>query len=391
LTFEFLQERLSAYRIRLLLAAAGVTVSVAVTTALANLVVVLEASITKGLRGLGSDVVFVMPKEPLGGAARPFISKEDVLPLVRQGYFDSVVPLTALRFKASACGKALPITLAGVEPGNYDLDGWQLRSGRFISEVDVRSRQAVAVLEAPLFTTLTCLADGGHIDVNSRRFTVVGTAERSGFRLAGGRGDIVLVPLTTAEGLFALRRQPSAGLMLRLGKGMDRERAVAALSARLRWLRGVRDGAGDFVITGREDVIRAASSAGSVASSLLGAILVLCLLVAGIGVLNSVLTGVQERTPEIGLRRALGATRRAIGLQFLLESSAVAASGCLLGVLAGLAATVLSCRAIGLPFAMNGPVIGFAATACLICGLAAGIWPALRAAELVPCEALRHE
>ena len=284
------------------------------------------------------------------------------------------------------------VTMLGTSSEYGTVSSFSVDVGRFLTEADVENRSAVAVIGAEVARTLYAGVNpvGQRILLDGKPFRVVGTLEAKGSILGENQDLVVLMPYTTFLAQYGQNR--GMNIAVALGspeKVLDVQDQITSV---LRRERGTPPGApDDFAINRPEQLANIyAQLTGALYGAATGVGLI-TLLVGGIGIMNIMLVSVRERTREIGVRRALGARKRTIILQFLMEASSVSAVGGTLGTLAGLGLaytvsliTPLAASVQPLTVVLG---VGFAA----MVGLLFGIWPAARAANLDPVEALRHD
>ena len=385
--------RVREYGPRSVLAAAGVAVGVALTITMSSLVDSVELAATAGLRTIGSDLYYVHPRSmaEFGTTGRP-LSLADVTALQRgTSVLEQVSPVVTVQGMYRGCGGKRIVTIHAALPDHRTLMNVHLAFGRFIHEADLRNHSAVAVLGANLIDD-GCPRLQERVIISGFPFTVVGGARPQGQRFGFDRDSVIFIPLTTASAKYGRSRVRPSAIEIRAARGTSSVAVHTSIERILRRTHRIRAGApSDFTIQSHTDILSMASRLASGATALLVMLIGVSAVVAGIGILNSILTAVIERTPEIGLRRAVGATRRDIRAQFLAETGIIVGAGVASGVICGaLAATGLA-LAIGLPATVNVPSVAFAATSSGALGMAAGLWPALRAARINPVDALRHE
>ncbi len=289
------------------------------------------------------------------------------------------------------------IRVMGVSTALPALHGLEIGSGRPLLPVDHARRQRVAVLGARLARrAFPAGAIGRRFRLDYAWFEVVGVlAERAVVKGdlpvdPQAYADAVLVPFDTA--VAELQPPPAYGALDLITVGVaSTARTLPAKHALLPMLRGLHGGVEDFEVFAPEEVLRQRKAAQSVLNAVLVSIAAISLLVGGIGVMNIMLANIMERIGEIGLRRALGARRRDIRNQFLLEAVVICFVGGLIGVVLGNVISFVVAWAVELPiaFAWESMVVSFVISA--VVGVIFGLVPAIRAANVNPIEALHGE
>ena len=345
---------------------------------------------------LGIDCVTVRAR-PASDAAGARLSIRDaeavaaVVPEVRR-----VAPVREAALAAEAPGRRMDVVAVGTVPAYEAAARLTLATGRFLSDLDVRERKRVAVLGASVARALFPLGDpcGERVLLGGDWFQAVGVLE--GRAAPKGRGgpirsrDVnraVLVPLPSLD-----RGKDSQGdgideIVVRLESADHVTETAEVVKSVVRRSSG---GAAVDVIVPRE-ILRQKERTQRIFNVVTGAIAAISLLVGGIGIMNIMLAGVAERTREVGIRRALGATRREIAAQFLVESSLLTAAGGLLGATLGITGSALIQAFAGWPTALSLAMLLAALLMALAVGIGFGLYPALEAARLQPMDALRHE
>ena len=291
--------------------------------------------------------------------------------------------------------------ILGVTPEYVDVRNMTVASGGFISNIHVDNRSEVVVMGSFVAETLFGLRDpvGQVVKVNERRFTVIGILESEGGGPLGILDDQILVPITTAYYRLATDRTTQGDITVSLISVQVRSEEVVDQAesevATLLRLRHRLTGEDDFSIFNQQETIETLEETTNTFVVFLGAIAGISLLVGGIGIMNIMLVSVTERTREIGIRKAMGAKRRDILLQFMAEATVLSIGGGALGVLVGVAASrLVDGRSLGnqtLNTVFSGDIVVLAMVVSAVIGMFFGIYPAMRAARQHPIDALRYE
>jgi putative ABC transport system permease protein len=314
-----------------------------------------------------------------------------------------VAPEVSGRAQVALLSQNANTRVVGATPEYLWVRNFELADGEFISQANVTARSTVVVLGSEVADTLfggTAGAVGQTIRLNGQPYRVIGVLASKGGTGFGSQDDQVLVPLTTAQTrlLGARRFGGSTSINVINVQVADTslvDQATEEISAILRDRHRVLVGDEDFSVQSQQDILGAFTQVTDTLTLFLGGVAAISLVVGGIGVMNIMLVSVTERTREIGIRKAVGARRRDILYQFLVESAALSAVGGLIGIGLGW----LISRLVGnvqLGNAAITPVVGLdvvllATLFSTAIGLFFGIYPATRAAALEPVEALRYE
>jgi putative ABC transport system permease protein len=373
-----------------------------------------QEDITQRIRGLGTNLLFVRPGQSTAGGG-----EGQALTLVdtdaeaiddpeRFPYIDGVTAQT-ITFTGTFvyAGNSVRAPATGVSPNYEYVREFYVAKGSFITEADVARKGLVAVMgsrtAAQLFGDKNPIGEivrlsvgpGGRFTLNFT-FRVVGVMEPKGATSTGDEDDLVFLPLPTMQARIPFLRNPQglsniAQITVRL---KDRKYLPQAKED-IKQLLLDRHGEEDFVISSQEDLISAVTDVSQTLTILLACIAGISLVVGGIGIMNIMLVSVTERTREIGIRKAVGARRRDILTQFLVEALTVTLVGGAVGIIMGIAAAqIANGRTIGqrevstlvTPLSV---IVAFSVSAAV--GLFFGIYPAFSASRLNPIEALRHE
>jgi putative ABC transport system permease protein len=396
--FRLGARNLRLHKLRSGLSILGVVFGVSAVVAMSSVGEGARRETLAQIAALGIDTVTVRPRRPALGQPAPATlpvsaatSIFRVVPAVR-----AVAPLRVAELPAESDGRTTSVIAIGTTPAYRDAARIEVASGRFLADVDVADAKRVAVLGASVARTLFPLgsAPGETIRLAGDWYRVVGVLEgRASPRSRGAaiRGrDLnrsVVVPLPALD-LGADRRPDGVDeIVFRVASA---ETVTAAAGVALRLVHRAANGEPIEVIVPRE-ILRQRERTQRVFNVVTGAVAAISLLVGGIGIMNIMLASVAERTREVGIRRALGARRRDVATQFLVESSLLTLAGGLLGSVLGLAGSGLIQSFAGWPTAVHPLMLVAALLVALAVGIGFGFYPAWQAAGLDPVEALRRE
>jgi putative ABC transport system permease protein len=287
------------------------------------------------------------------------------------------------------------VQITGTTPNFLDVRGFAMGVGAMFTSADNQGRQRVAVLGADVLPLLEITNPqtiiGEPIRIAGRQFTVIGVMAAKGATGFGDNDQQILIPFLTGRfGIFGTDRIND--IWARVASPESVTVAMGEIQIALRRShRLTANRPDDFSIRNQADILNTLSETTATFTTLLAGIAAVSLLVGGIGIMNIMLVSVTERTREIGIRKALGATRRNILLQFLVEAVVLCIAGGLLGIALGTGASSLLSQSFGWQTSIDlgALLIAFAFAAGV--GMVFGVWPARRAAVLDPIEALRYE
>ncbi len=394
---------ISANKMRSILTVLGVMIGVAAVIAVVSLVQGMQYQISSQLENVGATYVSVAP-DFSSARGNPF------LPIPELTYDDAV----AVRRGATAVRDFTPLfianaslkngdthhdtTLRGVNQSFPDVVRQYVDHGRFFGTLDEEAKKRVCVLgsEAARQLGLTD-AVGKDIRMDDNNFTVIGVMEKRGSTLGNDPDDVIYIPFATAQMLYGPDRMTHLPIAMQVKTRDDMDLAKEQITDILRARHHLKQGQpNDFQITSQEELMKTISTVLNTTTGIMGAVVGIALLVGGIGIMNIMLVSVTERTREIGIRKAIGARRYDVLIQFLIEAVTLSGFGGIIGIAGGYGGAALIRlflkRWLELP-PVHTPLwaIVLAFMFCAILGVIFGIYPAAKASKLDPIDALRYE
>ncbi len=402
---------LSANRLRSLLTMLGIIIGVGAVIALLSVGQGAGAAITQQVQGIGSNLVFVIPGQVSSSGIRSASGSATTLTLADASALGdptccsaiaSVAPIFQRSAQVTGGGNNTNTTVNGTTPSYQFVRNWYAARGRFFDQRDQDAVTRVAVIGAATAKTLFGAQDpvGQTIKINRIPFKVIGVmSEKGGSTMFGGnQDDVIFMPITTAQQrVFGSAAQTAQGaprvttVFVSATGEKQMDTAMSQITQVLRQRHKIVYQQDDFTVLSQKDILGALNQITDVLTIFLASIAAISLLVGGIGIMNIMLVSVTERTREIGIRKAIGARRKDILLQFLIEAITLSVTGGAIGILFGAGVGALV-NATGLIKTVVAPSsVALAVGFSVAVGLFFGLYPAARAASLHPIDALRYE
>jgi len=398
---------LTANRLRSALTMLGILIGVAAVIVLVAVGSGASAAVQQQIQGLGSNLLIISSSNAraAGGVSQGFgsgstLSLTDVTALQNKQAAPDVVtaiPSTGGRAQLTYSNQNWNSSLVGTSQDFPEVRNYQLSSGQFFTAADVQAERRVAVVGQTVVTNLFNGQDpvGQSIKINRQTFRVVGVLAAKGGSGFSNQDDTVVVPITSAWSYLLGGRNRNVQQIFAEAASADVTSAAnTEITQILLDQHKISDPTqADFQIQTQQDVLASATQTTGILTLMLGAIAGISLVVGGIGIMNIMLVTVTERTREIGIRKAIGARRRDILVQFLIESMFLSGLGGALGILVGtLVSAGMPAVVSSLPTpVVSAPSVLLAFGVSVGIGLFFGIYPANRAARLNPIVALRYE
>lgn len=392
---------LYANKLRSLLTMLGIIIGVGAVIAMVSVGMGIRSNVQESIASLGSNMLIISPGSsnrsgPRGAAgSKTNLKYEDAKAIESKvKYIDYVSPMASGNYQIVNGNQNWNTSVQGVTPGYLDIKSLSVQSGSFISQDNMNKRDRVAVIGATVAENLFGTENpvGKKIRVNNQPFRVIGLLESKGQSSMGqDQDDVVIIPLTTAqERVLGITYVNAINVQVSDAKYMDQvqEDIETLLRQRHKITAGKED---DFHVRNLTSLMETMTQTTTMITLLLGSVAGISLIVGGIGIMNIMMVSVTERTREIGIRKALGATFSNIMMQFLIESVVIGVIGGIIGIFIGCGLSMAIASFGGFTTVITWAPIVVSFTFSVGIGLLFGILPARKAARLDPIDALRYE
>lgn len=378
----------------------GIIIGIASVILIISLGQGASESITSQVSSLGSNLIFVEPGNQQPG--RPptttnTLTYEDSVALTDKARLPDVGAVSAqvlTQAEVVTNGQNKNASIQGVGEAYADIYSLEIDQGEFIAQEDVTGYGRVAVLGPDIVADLfgeDANPIGETITIKSRSFRVIGVTKAKGSSGFTNPDETIYVPVTTAMKIL-LGQDSVQAILAQAATAEKVEEAQEEIESLLLDQHNITDPTlADFTLTSSKDALSIVNNVTGILTGLLSGIAAISLVVGGIGIMNIMLVTVTERTKEIGLLKAIGAKRKDILTQFLIEAIVLTVSGGIAGIILGVSLSFLITRFLPIPFVFQPIAILLAVGVSTIVGVVFGIYPAQRAAKLSPIDALRYE
>lgn len=386
--------------LRTLLTTLGITIGIAAVIMMVGLGRGAQSYADQQFQSLGANLLFVLPgaiEERRLGRENTALTVADAEAVALQvPTVVDLAPAVSTRSPVVWRGQNTATTVIGTTPSFPTVRDFSVAQGQFFTWVDLRRNSRVVLLGSEVKTKLfgTRSAVGETIRVGNENFIVIGVMAEKGTTLFQNLDDLVFIPLTTVANRLVGKTSPQGipvqSISVEAAEGKS-DAARFQITNLLRLRHRITSGGDDFTIASQNDLVSTASNITGALTILLAGTAGISLMVGGIGIMNIMLVSVRERTREIGIRKAVGATQRDILLQFVIEAAALAGTGGIMGTVIGLGACALLSQFTPLTVWAGWPAVALAVAVSVGIGLFFGIFPARQAARLDPIVALRAQ
>ncbi|HUL77645.1 MAG TPA: ABC transporter permease [Vicinamibacteria bacterium] len=393
-------QSIRAYKMRAFLTILGVVMGIMTVTGMSSIVAGLNNNVAQSVAKIGSSTIFIRPFAPGERVdddewrKRKAITLDEVEAIAKKPAVAAIAPIQIVPVDNVKYGtdRAQDVQVLGTTPDYESVHESYVDKGRFISQQDVNRAMPVAVIGTDIQDALFPFVDpiGKELSLDGRRFTIIGVLNKKGKFLWMTMDNYVLIPVNSLQ-----RQDRRFNFMVANMKAASPTQIDKAIDEATEAMRRVRKlkfmQKNNFAIFAQDTFTNLYNQLTGGIYMVMIAISSIGLIVGGVGVMNIMLVSVTERTREIGVRKALGATKRDILWQFLTEAMTLTGAGGVVGILIGAVAAFLINMFSPFPAVIQPTWVIVAFSTSMVVGLTFGLWPAAKAARLDPIEALRYE
>ena len=393
LSLKMALRSIGSNKMRAVLTMLGIIIGVVALVVLVSLVDGATSSVTDTLSSLGSSLLTVTIEDDKGNpitmdTLNEWTEKQDTIGLMAPYISDTIT--------GSADGESGSFTVYGTVPEYYDIQGLELVMGRFLKTADIQNSSYVCIINEAAAEEIIGYADcvGQAISLNNVKFTIVGVLSDGDDSLTSLFSSSSMVAYVPYESLVRLSTTASSEITefyVSAAEGSTVEDTETTMTQLL--MQRFEEDEDAFSVTSQDALEDATSSITSVLTVMLGGIAAISLVVGGIGIMNIMMVTVTERTREIGIRKAIGASRGTILMQFLMEAVVQCMMGCCLGIFLSWAIIQIVNTVVvslNMKFHLNLTVVIIAVGFCFLIGIVFGMYPANKAAKMKPIDALHY-
>jgi putative ABC transport system permease protein len=371
-------------KLRALLTMLGIIIGVSSVIVLVSISQGSTKNVTSQINQLGTNLLTINTT-----GTDISLTEDKISELNKLNGVTAVSPVVSGRVSVKKDRTSSQVSLTGTNAAYESVRNAKVEQGRFITDLDVDYRQKVAILGATTAQTFFGSDNpvGQYLQINGNSFKVIGVLASKGSSLGQSGDDVVIVPLSTAE---RLTQSTTISQVYLSGKNQEQMDFVMN-EVEMKMASMYPNKSDSYSVSNQQDLMNTMSSVNNTMTMMLGGIASISLLVGGIGIMNIMLVSVTERTKEIGIRKAIGAKRRDVLMQFLIEAIVLSSFGGLVGILLGLGIGKLLSSLLSLTVSNTPAVILLSFLFSLFVGVVFGVFPANKASKLNPIQALRYQ